>query len=77
MALHIQDLDYLRAGWQKVVNAGQYGSKIYVFRYDGGKVMAVTNKSQGVGELIEVIEAPGAASEEPASRVSPHGLGGR
>lgn len=30
VALHIDDLDYLRAGWQKVVDAGQYGNTIYV-----------------------------------------------
>jgi hypothetical protein len=57
LSLHINDLEYLRAGWQKVVNHGQYGNTIYVFRYDGTKVMAVINKNQGVGELIETIVA--------------------
>ncbi len=56
MTLHIQDLKYLREGWQKVVDNGQYGRTIYVFQI-GNAVQAVTNKAQGVGVLIETIVA--------------------
>jgi hypothetical protein len=56
LTLDIHDLEYLRVGWQKVVDCGKYGSTIYVFRV-GDQLKAVTNRSQGIGELIEEIHA--------------------
>jgi len=41
------------AGWQKV--ADRYGLRAYVFRAPG-KIFAVTNKEQGFGELVTVID---------------------
>ncbi len=71
MALHIQDLDYLRAGWQKVVDNGQYGRTIYVFKV-GNQLQAVTNKASGVGELVETITAKTPLVVEPATNT--HGF---
>jgi hypothetical protein len=56
MSLDIRDLEYLRVGWQKVVDCGKYGNTIYVFRV-GDRLSAVTNRSQGVGDLLEEIHA--------------------
>jgi hypothetical protein len=42
-------LDML-AGWRKV--ADRYGMTIYVFKHAGG-YGAFTNRSQGIGELVE------------------------
>lgn len=66
MALHIQDIEHLRVGWQKVVDCGQYGNVIYVFRVNKDQLMAVTNKAQGVGELLETIHASKPAQEDTA-----------
>jgi hypothetical protein len=55
------------AGWQKV--ASRYGLRAYVFRA-AGKIFAVTNKEQGFGELVTIIE-PTARPEEPTSAAAP------
>jgi hypothetical protein len=72
MSLHISDIEYLRAGWQKVVDGGQYGSTIYVFKI-GDKLNAHTNKNQGVGVLIETITAAVPGSVAVVDRAA-HGL---
>lgn len=71
MSIEIADLEYLRAGYQKVADCGQYGRIFYIFRY-GDKIMATNNRNNGVGELIETITA---RTPEPAA-VAPgaHGL---
>jgi hypothetical protein len=51
------------AGWQKV--ADRYRLPAYVFRA-AGKIFAVTNKEQGFGELVTIIE-PTRRPEEPTS----------
>jgi len=55
------------AGWQKV--AYRYGLRAYVFR-GGGKIFAVTNKEQGLGELVTIIE-PTLRPKEPTSAAAP------
>jgi hypothetical protein len=55
------------AGWQKV--AYRYGLRAYVFRR-GGKIFAVTNKEQGLGELVTIIE-PTLRPKEPTSAAAP------
>jgi hypothetical protein len=55
------------AGWQKVAHC--YGLRAYVFRA-AGKVFAVTNKEQGFGELVTILE-PTPRPEEPASVAAP------
>jgi len=50
------------AGWQKVADC--YGLRAYVFRA-AAKIFAVTNKDQGFGELVTIIE-PTPRPEEPA-----------
>jgi hypothetical protein len=53
MTAHPADLlAPLVPGWQKV--ADRYNMVIYVFQA-GDKVEAVTNKSQGVGTLVDTI----------------------
>jgi hypothetical protein len=42
------------AGWQKVADC--YRLRAYVFRA-AGKIFAVTNEEQGLGELVTIIEA--------------------
>jgi hypothetical protein len=54
------------AGWQKVADC--YGLRAYVFRA-AGNIFAVTNKEQGFGELVTVIE-PTPRPEEPARTAS-------
>ena len=59
------------AGWQKVVDC--CGLRAYVFR---GRCwdLAVTNKEQGFGELVTIIE-PTPRPEEPArTAAAPTGL---
>jgi hypothetical protein len=51
------------AGWQKV--ADRYGLRAYVFRA-AGKIFAVTNQEQGLGELVIIIE-PTPRPKEPTS----------
>jgi hypothetical protein len=55
------------AGWQKVADC--YGLRAYVFRA-AGKIFAVTNKEQGFGELVTIIE-PTPRAEEPARTAAP------
>jgi len=55
------------AGWQKV--ADRYGLRAYVYRA-AAKIFAVTNKEQGFGELVTIIE-PTARPEEPTSAAAP------
>ena len=54
------------AGWQKVADC--YGLRSYVFRA-AAKIFAVTNKEQGFGELVTIIE-PTPRPEEPARTAS-------
>jgi|SRR6201993_1935705 hypothetical protein len=54
------------AGWQKVADC--YGLRAYVFRA-AAKIFAVTNKEQGFGELVTIIE-PTPRPEEPARTAS-------
>jgi hypothetical protein len=49
-------------GWQKVADC--YGLRAYVFRA-AATIFAVTNKEQGFGELVTIIE-PTPRPEEPA-----------
>jgi hypothetical protein len=59
------------AGWQKVADC--YGLRAYVFRA-AAKIFAVTNKEQGFGELVTIIE-PTPRPEEPArTAAGPTGL---
>jgi hypothetical protein len=51
------------AGWQKVADC--YGLRTYVFRATV-KIFAVTNKEQGFGKLVTIIE-PTPRPEEPTS----------
>ena len=55
------------AGWQKV--ADRYGLRAYVFRA-AGKIFAVTNQEQGLGELVTIIE-PTLRPKEPTSAAAP------
>ena len=55
------------AGWQKVAYC--YGLRAYVFRA-AGKIFAVTNKEQGFGELVTVID-PTPRPEKPTSAAVP------
>src|ERR1700746_2978606 len=55
------------AGWQKVADC--YGLRAYVFRA-ADKIFAMTNKEQGFGELVTIIE-PTPRPEEPASAAAP------
>jgi hypothetical protein len=55
------------AGWQKVAN--RYGLRAYVFR-GAGKIFAVTNREQGFGELVAIIE-PTPRPEEPTRAAAP------
>jgi hypothetical protein len=55
------------AGWQKL--AHRYGLRAYVFRA-AGKIFAVTNREQGFGELVTIIE-PTPRPEEPTSAAAP------
>src|ERR1700741_1242450 len=55
------------AGWQKVAHC--YGLRAYVFRA-AGKIFAVTNKEQGFGELVTVIE-PNPRPEKPTRAAAP------
>ena len=55
------------AGWQKV--GDRYGLRAYVFRA-AGKIFAVTNKEQGFGELVTVID-PTPRPEKPTSAAVP------
>ena len=55
------------AGWQKVADC--YGLRAYVFRA-AGKIFAVTNKEQGFGELVTIIE-PTPRPKEPTSAAAP------
>ena len=54
------------AGWRKVADC--YGLRAYVFRA-AAKIFAVTNKEQGFGELVTIIE-PTPRPEEPARTAS-------
>src|ERR1700756_896672 len=59
------------AGWQKVADC--YGQRAYVFRA-AGKIFAVTNKEQGFGELVTVIDPtprPGKPTSAAAPRTGP------
>ena len=55
------------AGWQKAAYC--YGLRAYVFRA-AARIFAVTNKDQGFGELVTIIE-PTARPEEPTSAAAP------
>ena len=51
-------LQDLIAGWQKIVDRGQYGDTIYVFKSDTPLgYSAVTNKGQAIGPIIHTITA--------------------
>ena len=54
------------ASWQKVADC--YGLRAYVF-HAAAKIFAVTNKEQGFGELVTIIE-PTPRPEEPARTAS-------
>src|SRR4029077_14215977 len=54
------------AGWQKVADC--YALRAYVYRA-AAKILAVTNKDQGFGELVTIIE-PTPRPEEPARTAS-------
>jgi hypothetical protein len=49
----LEDLPYMRVGWQKVANSIK--QTIYVFRYHD-RYEAVTNVAHGVGEHVETIK---------------------
>jgi hypothetical protein len=55
------------AGWQKVADC--YELRAYVYRA-AGKIFAVTNKGQGFGELVTIIE-PTPRPEEPTGAAAP------
>ena len=54
------------AGWQKVADC--YRLRAYVFRA-AGKIFAVTNQEQGLGELVTIIEPT--RPKEPNSAAAP------
>lgn len=73
MSYHVQDLEYLRVGWQKVVDNGQYGSTIYVFQ-NADRLHAFTNRAQGAGmKLVETITAAKPLTPAVVGD-NPHGL---
>ena len=55
------------AGWQKVADC--YRLRAYVFRA-AGKIFAVTNQEQGLGELVTIIE-PTPRPKEPTRAAAP------
>jgi hypothetical protein len=59
------------AGWQKVADC--YGLRAYVFRA-AGKIFAVTNEEQGLGELVTIIEPTLAQRSLPERPRRPLGL---
>jgi hypothetical protein len=63
------DLTDLRVGWQRV--ADEYKMTIFVFSAAPGEWQAVTNKSQGVGGLVETIKPEGGFQEETREDASP------
>jgi hypothetical protein len=70
------DLPYeaLRAGWQKV--ADRYAPMcVHVFRLADGRLVAVTNRAQGLGEFVETIAPTTDAEGVPQPSGDAHGIG--
>ncbi len=69
------DLSYedLRAGWQKVCDNLNFTA--HIFRLPDGRIMAVTNQAQGLGELVETIRPGSAPAAEPIEVKATHGRG--
>ncbi len=67
------DLSYedLRAGWQKVCDRQNF--TCHIFRLADGRIMAVTNPGQGLGELVETIRPGSAPAVEPIEVKATHG----
>jgi hypothetical protein len=64
MALHRSSLPDLIVGARKVLASGtRYAKVIYIFQYDGDKLVMVTNKAQGVGELVATVVAEPSPAE--------------
>jgi len=66
MALHKSSLQDLIVGARKVLASdNHYAKAIYIFQYEGDKLMMVTNRNQGMGEMVaEVLAEPTAAELE-------------
>lgn len=64
-----ESLEDMRVGWQKV--ADRYSMTIYVFKFthtitgDQPNYMAVTNRAQGMGELVETLTPATVAEPAP------------
>lgn len=69
------DLSYedLRAGWQKVCDRQNF--TCHIFRLPDGRIMAVTNPGQGLGELVEIISPAFVPAAEPVEVKATHGRG--